>query len=114
MRNNVRLLDTTENMKVIYQYLYMSEEHAIIVNNRMTDLELSMDDDGNILCRNMNYPDLPKTRYNDKMNLAVIEAIVSQLEAQPAQKDYFNNRWEEVKEITNVNAAHNAMTSGRM
>jgi hypothetical protein len=112
MRNNRTLIKVTENMKILYQYLYMDESHTVVVNNRMTDLELSMNEHGDILCRNMKYPQFEPTKYNDRINLEDIDAIVSQLKMQPATKEYFKNRWAEIKDTTLANIALNMSKYG--
>lgn len=101
-------------MKILYQYLYMDESHTVVVNNRMTDLELSMNEHGDILCRNMKYPQFEPIKYNDRINLEDIDAIVSQLKMQPATKEYFKNRWAEIKETTLANIALNLHNSGEV
>lgn len=114
MRSNNVLLEVIDNMKTLYQFLYMSEKHSVTVNNHMANLELTMDDKGNILCRNMNFPEFSPTGYNDRMNLETIDAIVGQLEKQSPEINSFGSKWEEIKAITASNVALNMHRIGKL
>lgn len=106
MRTNDVLLDGFGDIKVLFQYLYMSEEHSITVNNGVCDLNLSMDENLRIWQKNMNFPDLDSAVR--EIQLAEMLAIVEQLKEQkPQVYKRFVNRWEEIKQITTINVAQN-------
>lgn len=59
MRTINNLLKFSE-LKVLYQYLYMSEDSYIDIKNSIdVTLRLRMSDNMAILCQNMSFPDLP-------------------------------------------------------
>lgn len=108
MRTNDVLLDGFNDIKVLFQYLYMSKEHSITVNNGVCDLNLSMDENLRIWQRNMNFPNLDSTVR--EIQLAEMLSIVEQLKEQkPQVYKRFVNRWEEIKQITTINVAQNDM-----
>lgn len=109
MRDSVTLVEGMENVKVLLQYLYMSEEHHIIVKNVIdVPLKLSMDEDGDFECINMNFPNLPPMRNYD-FPISSMLAAIDQLKEQPATEfpERFKNRWEELRELTLANVALN-------
>lgn len=108
MRTNDVLLDGFRDIKILFQYLYMSGEHSITVNNGVCDLKLSMDENLRIWQKNMNFPDLDSTVR--EIQLAEMLCIVEQLKEQKPQiYKRFVNRWEEIKQITTINVAQNDM-----
>lgn len=112
MRDKDTLIKGFEDMKTLYQYLYMDENHNVTIENCIgVKLRLTMNENGAILCQNMNYPDLPPTDWTEKMTVATVQSIVGQLGETPAEEfpKSFRNRWDELKSITAMNVSQNKL-----
>ena len=108
MRNKDTLFEF-EDFTILCQYLYLNPEHYIIVNNGLTDLKLQMNDDLKILCTNMSFPDLPPMNFSSRF-YDEFQGIIERLkEQEPLEFDSFDNRWEEIKDITLSNVALNKL-----
>ena len=103
MRTNDVLVNGFDNMKTLFQYLYMNEEHYVeVVNTIDVKLRITMNDKGVFYILNTNFPDIPAHPDKDWMDVETCMAIVQQLEQQePLMKNTaFKSRWDEVKTIT--------------
>lgn len=107
MRSKDILIDGFEEIKILCQYLYMSEEHFIVVENPFTKLKISMTEEGYFLSQNMSFPDLPPMKYD--MTILNLIACISQLKEQKPSLDYgdFKSKWDEVKRVCMANVALN-------
>lgn len=103
-----------ENIALLCQYLYMSEEHSITFNNGITDLTIRMADNLSVMCKNIRFQDLPESNWTDNFTPLNCLNIIENLKTMPAEeyKESFENRWEEIKSITLHNLALNR-DSGR-
>ena len=110
MRDVTTLFDL-EDITILYQYLYMSEDHFITVDNRVTKLEIRMRDNGSFHAKNLNFPDLPDLEYTDMMVIPNMLGIIDQLKNVPSIefKNEFKSRWEELRAITLANVSQNKM-----
>ena len=101
------ILKEIEDVAIFYQYLYLSPNHNIIVNNGLTDLKFELSENLHILQTNMNFPQFGAS--NEPLDLTNILGIVDKLKKTPAIEfpDYFDNRWTEIKTITQSNVALN-------
>lgn len=110
MRDVTTLFDL-EDITILYQYLYMSEDHFITVDNRVTKLEIRMRDNGSFHAKNLNFPDLPDLEYTDMMVIPNMLGIIDQLKNVPPVefKNEFRSRWEELRAITLANVSQNKM-----
>jgi hypothetical protein len=110
MRNVDTLLDL-EEIPILWQYLYMNEEHFVTVDNGITKLEIRMRDNCSFHAKNLNFPDLPDLEYTDMMIIPNMSGIIDQLKTVPAIEfpSSFKSRWEEIKTITQTNVCHNKM-----
>ena len=109
MRTKENLMKFND-MKILYQYLYLSEDNFIDVKNSIgVTLRLRMNDNMVILCQNMNFPDFPQSNWSDQMTINTVFAIVDQLKEIPAVEfpEKFSNRWEEIKAICNLQMSLN-------
>lgn len=109
----MRTVDTLfdlEDITILYQYLYMSEDHFITVDNGIAKLEIRMNDKGYFHCKNLNFPELPDSNYTDMMTIPNMFGIIDQLKnVPPIEFDSFKSRWEELRTITLSNVAQNKM-----
>lgn len=114
----MRTIDTLfelEEITILYQYLYMDENHSIIVDNKLTQLQIRMNEHCYFTSKNLKFPDVPEMNYTDMMTIPNMLGIIDQLKQVPAVEfpKYFANRWEEIKTITNTNVAQNKMMNLR-
>ena len=110
MRTKDMLLDKFENIKILYQYLYMSEEHKILIHNSINvPLEIHMDENLHFWCKNLNFPDIDPMLYDSTMNLNTVLDIIEILKETKAIElpNVFANRWEEIRAMTASNCALN-------
>ena len=110
MRNVDTLLDL-EELPILLQYLYMDEDHRIVVDNGLTQLEIRMTEDGYFRAKNLKYPDVPELYYTENMTIPNMLGIIDQLKNVPAVEfpTCFASRWEEIKMITMTNVTQNKM-----
>lgn len=108
---DVNTLIAFEDITILYQYLYMSEEHFISVDNGITTLEIRMNENGYFHAKNLNFPDLPDLNYTDMMVIPNMLGIIDQLKHVPPIefKNEFKSRWEELRAITLANVGQNKM-----
>lgn len=108
MRNKDTLFEF-ENFTILCQYLYLDPDHYIIINNGIADLKLQMNDDLKILCTNMNFPDLPPMNFTSRFYDEFQGIIDCLKEENPLEFNCFDNRWEEIKDVTLSNLALNKL-----
>lgn len=96
-------------VSTLLQYLFMSEKHTIIFNNGLTDLQIRMDENFNIWCRNLQFPDIPESDFSKQMTTLYMLGVIQILQNTPPVefKNAFANRWEKIKQITLANLALN-------
>ena len=96
-------------VSTLLQYLFMSEKHTITFNNGLTDLQIRMDENFNIWCRNLQFSDIPESNFNEQMTTLYMLGVIQILQNTPPVefKNAFANRWEEIKQITLANLALN-------
>lgn len=108
----MRTVDTLfdlEEISILYQYLYMNEDHYITIDNGLTQLEIRMTDEGYFRAKNLKFPNLPDMSYTDMMTIPNMLGIIEQLKNVSAVEfpTCFTTRWDEIKTITNTNVAQN-------
>lgn len=110
MRTTETLFDL-EEIPILWQYLYMCEDHYITVDNGITKLEIRMTDNCYFKAKNLRFPDLPDLNYTDMMTIPNMLGIIDQLKHVPAVEfpTCFSNRWEELRTIALTNVAQNKM-----
>lgn len=108
---NVDTLIELEDIAILFQYLYMNEEHFITVDNGVTKLEIRMRENGSFHAKNLNFPDLPDLEYTDMMVIPNMLGIIDQLKNVPPHvfSPVFKSRWEELRTITLANVVQNKM-----
>lgn len=108
---DVNTLFELEEIVILWQYLYMNEEHFITVDNGLAKLEIRMREDGSFHAKNLNFPDLPGLEYTDMIVIPNMLGIIDQLKTIPPIEfpKEFKSRWEEIETITRTNIVHNRM-----
>lgn len=106
MRTNDVFINGFEDMKILMQYLYMSEDHSIVIHNSIgVPLEFSLREDLTCMCKNLNYPEIDARLYD--LTPDKLYDIVQVLKEEPAKESSFENRWNEIKTVTLANVALN-------
>lgn len=110
MRTKDVLINDFKDLATLLQYLYMSEEHFIEVENAIgVPLRIRMDENLRCFCKNLNFPDLPESNWTEEMSVPTIMAIIDQLKEKPATEfpKSFPSRWEEIKTLTCIQLSLN-------
>lgn len=111
-RTKQMLTEGFDAMMSVYRYLYLDENNKITFLNTIdVPLELSMTDDGHVLCRNMNYPEYPPTDYTEHMTVSFMLDLKEQLMEIPAVEfpKSFQSRWEEIHALQAADTAQNRL-----
>jgi hypothetical protein len=110
MRTVSTLLDL-EEIPILWQYLYMNEDHYVTVDNGVAKLEIRMRENYSFHAKNLNFPELPDLEYTDMMIIPNMLGIIDQLKNVPAVEfpNKFKSRWEELRTITLANVVQNRM-----
>ena len=116
MRTNTILLDSFEDIKILQQFLYMSDEHTITVKNNFdVDIIIRLDDNLHYYSKNTQFPDVPEMDVSQTMTIPTILSLIEQLKQQPIQiLKTKENRWEEIKALCRTNVAHNEIQRSRL
>lgn len=96
-------------VSILLQYLFMSEKHTITFNNGLTNLKIRMDENFNIRCQNLSFPDVPESNFTEQMTPLYMLGVIQILQETPPEefKKSFKNRWDEIKQITLANLTLN-------
>ena len=94
-------LNKLNDLKILYDFLYMDENNSIIYNNELTDLEIKMDENFNLKAKNRHTG--IEMFFNQQMDIPNTLEIIDILKETSAQISDFKNRWEEI--CFNVNAS---------
>ncbi len=96
-------------VSILLQYLFMSEKHTITFSNGLTSLKIRMDENFNIRCKNLNFPDVSECDFTEQMTPLYTLGVIQILQKMPPEefKDSFKNRWDEIRQITLSNLALN-------
>lgn len=109
MRTVSTLLDL-EEIPILWQYLYMNEDHYVTVDNGVAKLEIRMRENCSFHAKNLNFPDLPDLEYTDMMIIPNMLGIIDQLKnIPPVEFKDFKSRWDEIRTITLANVVQNRM-----
>ena len=109
MRTVSTLLDL-EEIPILWQYLYMNEDHYVTVDNGVAKLEIRMRENCSFYAKNLNFPDLPDLEYTDMMIIPNMLGIIDQLKnVPPIEFKDFASRWDEIRTITLANVVQNRM-----
>lgn len=94
-------LNKLNDLKILYEFLYIDENNSIIYNNGLTDLKINMDENFNLKAKNLNTG--TEMFFNQQMDVPNTLEIIDILKETSAQISDFKSRWEEI--CFNVNAS---------
>lgn len=98
-------LNKLNDLKILYEFLYMNENNSIIYNNGLTDLEIKMDENFNLKAKNLNTG--TEMFFNQQMDIPNTLEIIDILKETSAKISDFKNRWEEICFNVNTSKAVN-------
>ena len=96
------------DMKTLMQYLYAG--NTVIIHNSIgTPLKISMDENLNCWCSNMNFPEHKPFAWNENMSPSGMLGVIEAMKNEPPTIEgcKFNNLWEEVNMMTRASMAFN-------
>ena len=96
-------LNKLDDLKILYEFLYIDENNSIIYNNGLTDLEIKMDENFNLKAKNLNTG--IEMFFNQQMDIPNTLEIIDILKETPAQISDFKNKWEEIRFKVNASKA---------
>lgn len=99
-----------ENVCLLQQYLYMSEDHSITVVNAVgVKLRITIDDELHVWCQNLTLANVPPMKYDEEMTVLQWYILIDKLKTTPAEEfpQRFKNRLDEILTITRENLALN-------
>lgn len=113
MRSKTTLLQDFDDVKILMQHLYMDGANSIVYNNGLTDLSVTMTEDFHFMCKNLSFPNIPASNFDEQMTLPYMLGIIDVLKETKAVEfpERFTNRWDEIKTITLMNLSLNAQHS---
>ena len=94
-------LNKLDDLKILYEFLYMDENNSITYNNGFADLEIKLDENFNLKAKNLNTE--IEIFFNQEMDIPSTLEIINILKEMPAQIPKYGSRWEEIR--FNVNAS---------
>ena len=94
-------LNKLNDLKILYEFLYINENNSIIYNNGLTDLKINMDENFNLKAKNLNTG--TEMFFNQQMDVPNTLEIIDILKETSVQISDFKNRWEEIS--FNINAS---------
>lgn len=98
------ILKLIQEYSIFMKYLYLDKEHTITYNNGITNLKLTMNDNLEVYAENESFSNTTPLYYSSELTLSNVLRIINKLKQQkPEQYNSFNNRWEEIKNITMTN-----------
>lgn len=96
------------DIATLLQFLYMDEANCIVFNNGMTDLQLRLDHNLNIRCKNLGFPDSEEFLWNDGFTPASMMYVIDCLkESESVGVKGMKSRWEEIFHITKATVVIN-------
>ena len=108
MRDKNILLKLDE-ICVLVQYLYMSEEHLVEYDNGVGTIIITLDENLDFFSKYKNrvFKNLQQLRITSDVNLRFLMEVIEQLKKQTSDIKNFKNKWEEIMSITRHNMALN-------
>lgn len=109
MRRNDILIDKMEEIKILLQWFYMSEDNKIKIKGKFANTLVWMDENLEFRGRNLMFENLPEMNCTDTMTVPFMAGLIENLKKENAVNfpDRFSSRWEEIKELALTNLWQN-------
>lgn len=87
-------LNKLDDLRILYEFLYIDENNSIIYNNGLTDLEIKMDENFNLKAKNLSTG--IEIFFNQQMDVPNTLEIIDILKETSARNSEFGNKWKEI------------------
>lgn len=115
MRRNDVLIDKMEEIKILLQWLYMSEDNKIEIKGKFANTLVWMNENLEFKAQNLMFEDLPEMDFTTTMTVPFMAGLIENLKKENAATfpNKFSSRWEEIKELALTNLWPNAKKRNR-
>lgn len=105
MRRNDVLIEKLEEIKILLQWFYMSENNKIEIKGKFANTLVWMDENLEFKARNLMFGDLPEMDFTSTMTVPFMAGLIENLKKENAATfpNKFSSRWEEIRELTLTN-----------
>lgn len=105
MRRNDVLIDKMEEIKILLQWLYMSEDNKIEIKGKFANTLVWMNENLEFKAQNLMFKDLPEINFTEDMTVPFMAGLIESLKKENAATfpNKFSSRWEEIKELALTN-----------
>lgn len=87
---------TVGEIAMLLQFLYAHEDNKVKFNNGVTDLEIRMDENLEIMCTDLSYPELGETVFSEAATPAYMVGIIDYLKNTPSSIPGCKSAWFEL------------------
>lgn len=110
MRRNDILIDKIEEIKILLQWFYMSEDNKVEVKGKFANTLVWMNENLEFKARNLMFEDLPEMDFTSTMTVPFMAGLIENLKKENAVTfpNKFSSRWEEIRELALTNLWPNA------
>lgn len=110
MRRNDILIDKMEEIKILLQWFYMSENNKVEVKGKFANTLVWMNESLEFKAQNLMFEDLPEMDFTSTMTVPFMAGLIENLKKENAATfpNKFSSRWEEIKELALTNLWPNA------
>ena len=105
MRRNDVLIDKMEEIKILLQWLYMSEDNKIEIKGKFANTLVWMNENLEFKAQNLMFEDLPEMDFTEDMTVPFMAGLIESLKKENAVTfpNRFSSRWEEIRELALTN-----------
>lgn len=105
MRRNDVLIEKLEEIKILLQWFYMSENNKIEIKGKFANTLVWMDENLEFKARNLMFGDLPEMDFTTAMTVPFMAGLIENLKKESAVTfpNKFSSRWQEIRELALTN-----------
>lgn len=105
MRRNDVLIEKLEEIKILLQWFYMSENNKIEIKGKFANTLVWMDENLEFKAQNLMFEDLPEMDFTSTMTVPFIAGLIENLKKENAVNfpNKFSSRWQEIRELALTN-----------
>ncbi len=105
MRRNDVLIEKLEEIKILLQWFYMSENNKIEIKGKFANTLVWMNEKLEFKAQNLMFEDLPEMDFTSTMTVPFMAGLIENLKKENAATfpNKFSSRWKEIRELTLTN-----------
>lgn len=105
MRRNDVLIDKMEEIKILLQWLYMSEDNKIEIKGKFANTLVWMNKNLEFKAQSLMFEDLPEMDFTSTMTVPFMAGLIENLKKESAVtfSNKFSSRWQEIRELALTN-----------